>query len=288
MKPARLGRETVVLIATAILLPGCAPPFAGFPSVERDGFRLQITNVQAYRGVGGRDGITDHGLLITAKVEDVTEQRIVSVEHALRLTEVRDQRGRDLLAMASTPLGRQPGNDTRSHPLFLTPDWIERGRGFTYWPTVALRGLPETPRKLRRLAGYARLLLATNMVHRELPASPDEATEIAPGYRVQITQVETLPGRVRFAYRTWTSNTDAGYDETLPPFLYLVELLDDKGETIERYDGMPMIQQAGIGWEERTVDLEPADRKLATVRFTVIAGVDYLEIPFSYENIPLN
>ncbi len=173
--------------------------------------------------------------------------------------------------------------------MFLTPQSIELGRGFTYWPSAHLGGLPHTPRKLRTLSGYARLLVATSIVSRDFAAVPMDGVWVVPTYRVQITRVQEQPGRILFAYLTRTRNIEDGYDETLPPFLYLVELLDEDGVLIERYDGAPMLQNAatGLGHEERSVVLDPPDRKLTTIRFSVIEAVRYVDVPFAYQDIPL-
>ncbi len=289
MKIGRVQRGTFALAAIGLLLSACGRSFNGFAPVERGGFRLQITSVATSTKVRARDGSIHRGVLIRAKTEDVAGQRIATVEHSLILTEVRDQYGRDLLELASAAPPASEHNDTPTHPMFLTPESIELGRGFTYWPTAQLSGLPHTPRKLRKLSGYARLLVATSMISREFAALPTEGDRIVPGYWVQITRVQEQPGRVLLAYRTRTQNIEEGYDETLPPFLYLVELLDEEGELIERYNGAPTVQNTatGTGQEDRAVVLDPPDRKLKTIRFTVIEEIHYLDVPFSYANIPL-
>lgn len=73
------------------------------------------------------------------------------------------------------------------------------------------------------------------------------------------------------------------------PLLYLVELLDENGDLIERFDGAPMLQNAatGLGHEQRSVVLDPPDRKLKTIRFSVIEAVRYVDVPFAYKDIPL-
>jgi len=278
-----------LLAAVGLLLWGCGRPFSGLAPVERDGFRLSITSVVASTEVHARDGSIDHRVHIRARIQDIAGQRVATVEHGLRLTDVRDQDGRDLLGRASAASPASRHDDTPTHPMFLTPQSIELGRGFTYWPSAHLGGLPHTPRKLRTLSGYARLLVATSIVSRDFAAVPMDGVWVVPKYWVQITRVQEQPGRVVFAYRTRTRNIEEGYDETLPPFLYLVELLDEEGALIERYDGAPMLQNAaiGTGQEERVVVLDPPDRRLTTIRFSVIEAIQYVDVPFAYQDIPL-
>lgn len=284
------GRPSVLLVALSGLFAatGCARPFAGFDAVEHEGFRIEIVSVRTTTIARGPSGALDHQLFITAKVDDVAKQRVATVEHRLHLTEVRGDRGQDLLG-SSSPEVRHAGNDAPTHPMFLTPEAIERGRGFTYRPTGYLKDLPETPRLLRRVAGYARLLVATSVVSGEFSAVAGQGGEVVPECRVQITRVEERPGSVSFAYRMRIENTDSGYDESLPPFLYLVELLDETGTLVERYNGRPMIQNTatGVASEERLVRLDPPGRRIATVRVTVVAEVEVLDLPFLVENVPL-
>ena len=288
-----------VLTAAVILSPVscCSPRLASLQSVkapeaiESHGFRFQFRSFSTATMVNYRTGKIDRRLNMGAEISDVQGGQVATVRHAIQLEEVRDESGRDLIALAVLPAGmRKVDDEPATFPFFVDAQKLEDGGRFAYGPSAWIAGLPESPQRLSVLRGTVEVLVAKRLSKHDVAVDPmPDWRELSPGLSIRITKVEQVGGRIAVNYliRTIPGGNLPVDAEWLR--WYNVENLNAEGQRISQYLGITgnYNTESGLGNGTFMTDVEPQAQRVGTLRITVIDEIESFVIPFDYRDIQL-
>jgi hypothetical protein len=255
-----------------------------------NGFRFQFQSMMTTTTVNYRPNATEYRLNLVGVVNDTKGGQIATVGHALQLDEVRDQKGRDLVSLATATHARRIDDQEARFPYFFDAITLESGGQFVYNTSAMFVGLAEAPRRLSVLRGKVVVLVATRLSKHDFPVQPmEEWRELLPGLSVRITKVDgdDRPTDVRFQMRTVPTGrlpVEAEWRRW-----YNLEQLDVDGKRITQQAGIAHTfdTNSGIGEGRLSSYIGPPAPPVKTLRITVIDEVDTTVIPFDYRDIEL-
>ncbi len=289
--------SSVCIVAAAIVaIGGCAsrqkpaqlirPP----TPVESEGFRFQFQSMITTTTVNYRTGEVDRRLTLVGEVSDTKGGQVATVGHAIQLDDVRDERGRDLIAQATQTHARRVDDQDARFPYFFDAITLESGGRFVYNSSAMFTGLLDSPKCLSTLRGKVGVLVATRLSKHDLPVEPtQEWRELSPGLSIRITKVEgdDRPTDVRFQMRTVARGMIPNEAEWRR--WYNLEQLDADGKRITQQAGIAGAYDttSGIGEGRLSSYIGPPAPPVKTLRITVIDEIESIVIPFEYHDIQL-
>ncbi len=282
--------------------PTPAPPSATTPSAAGLTLTPLAIHCQASRPLAPLVDAAPTGFTFEARIESSASTPSAAalpfaVDPILRISEARDDRGRDL-----APFG--PSAQITSPPSAVTgmesgPRWITapppQSRSTAANISWRCYGMDSLPRSLARLRGTATAYVVGESQQRDVGVAAG-ATARGPS--------QLLPGltlTVKTSQRTEASTTiETSLERTAPysgdstdvPRIIKATLLDQRGAEIAQAPvlGASMLPpRAGQRAYPLTLTFftGSASQKPTTLRLLIATRLDRVEIPFSYDNLPV-
>ncbi len=204
-----------VAVPPRVISPPPAP-FTGAPPVVRNDLELHLQSLDLHRSLSLTDASATSRLILNAYVRASDGGVGFTTRRSLRLVEVRDDHGRDLLALAaSAPADPRFRDDPDADDLFpfARPGQLyDKARGYRCFISARLEGIPADTRRIATLRAEARAICptATKTVDVPLPADDDPARftlrELTPGLWFSLDVASVRDRTLNFGYRYWLCN----------------------------------------------------------------------------------
>jgi hypothetical protein len=270
---------------------GCARSFHVLEPVEHDGFHFQIVETQTTSVVGQFSGVTTYKWFLRGQFTDAIGGRLASAASRIQLTEVRDEKGNDLIELSRKNWRHSASDDAIAFPRFVDPHGLKFGPGIQQYPTARFEQLPTKPVELKLLRGYASVLEATKQSSHDIRVQPmSERRELSQGLSFRIVSIEPRGKGRLLTFEVETAPVEGALSEAQFSRWYNFETLDANGNHLEDFPNAVLhynSKDTSSFTGNIPLDLEPREVRVETLRITVIDEMRTFNMPFEYRDVAL-
>lgn len=301
-------------------------PFAGVETFERAGLEFEIRDLSLHQTVDVKTGQALRTFGVGVRIRQPDGGFDFTTERIVRLDELRDESGRDLLAgtESSTLDARMPLNAWRGAGHNPRPM-----HGHQCWAATRVEGLSRMPARLSVLRGHVTAYKIAEQKTFTLtpPEDPEKQrvlNELTPGYWFSLDELTSTDRGATWGFRDWQCNDVApefagrpevgrrrninmqfvlgdpvpsvpgytGHDSSKPPFLRQIRFVTAKGRVVHliAQGSSSITRPSGIYSEDGGTF--SAGRKLAQdelplrVEVDVVIAVEPVALEFDVRNVP--
>ena len=277
-------------LACVIIAGGCRSRqrTLDFPDFEAHGFSLRLEHVAAYASHNAIDHAIYRAVVARGVLADLTDDRIVAVGRYMVFDELRDQSGRDLIAIAEPYIVDYSKNDISTYWGFEQWGFPYRNRRRQSQVITICRSLPEMVTGISVARGHAICLIATDIRRREFELAPTEDwVELAPGMQFRIDAVEPEGRSTVLRYATREEPNEKFPKDAQQIRWFRIEQLDGSGEVLAK--GSALGERVGDGLRSGNVQLNRLGENgpVTRIRVSIIEDFDTLHVPFDFRDVSL-